>query len=353
MSGWGASAGGGTWALCWTQTEAEGIPAPPAGVIAPGSSWRWTGEATRIEAPFAPLRLDRPAGADTLRLRAARIAPRLSGLAPRRSPEPEDAPPARGFAVTDGLRRFAATVVAVPGARWPVVCFDGPPPSPGRDLWVVEARLEATDTDPARPAGGVICFTPGTRLAVPGGTAAIEDLRPGDLVQTADDGPQPVIWTGRRVLSGARLYAMPQLRPVRIRAGAFGAGRPDAPLVVSPQHRLLVRGRAARALWGEAEVLVEAAHLVDDRRVTVDLSARGVTYIHILFAAHQVVFANGVETESFHPAAAAEGSLDPADAALLEGALPDPARYGGFARRPLNAAEAAILRHEGGRAAAA
>ncbi len=353
MSGWGASAGGGTWALCWTQTEAAGVPAPPSGILAPGSSWRWTGAATRIEAPFAPLRLDRAAGAEALRRRAARIAPRLSGLAPRRSPEPDDAPPAGGFVLTDGLRRYPAAVVTPPGARWPVVFFDGPPPPPGQDLWVVEARLDAADADPARAAGGVICFTPGTRLAVPGGTTAIEDLRPGDAVLTADDGPQPVIWTGRRVLTGARLYAMPHLRPVRIRADAFGTGRPDVPLVVSPQHRLLVRGPAARALWGEAEVLVEAAHLVDDRRVTVDLSARSVTYIHILLAAHQVVFANGVETESFHPAAAAEGSLDPADAAQLAAAMPDPARYGGFARRPLNAAEAALLRHEGGRAAAA
>ncbi|MFN3644099.1 MAG: Hint domain-containing protein [Gemmobacter sp.] len=349
MTGRAAFLAEGTFAVAWSQTEADGVPSPRPVTIAPGVLWRWHGAAQRIGRPWGPLTLGAAEGSDALRARAARVARRLSGLAAAPADALaalQDEPPAGGMLLTDGYRAYPATVVALPGAAEPVVCFaEGLPPA-GADLWVVRATLAAAAADAAAPQGGVICFTPGTRIGVPGGTAAIEDLRPGDLVETADNGPQPVLWTGRRRLTGARLYAMPHLRPVRIRAAAFGAGQPEGMLVVSPQHRLLVRGPAARSLWGIPEVLVAAADLVDDRRVTVDCTAREVTYVHVLFEAHQIVRANGIETESFHPAAAAPGSLDPADAAVLAGLVGDPAGYGDHARRPLSLAEAAILRHD-------
>jgi len=62
---------------------------------------------------------------------------------------------------------------------------------------------------------------------------------------------------------------------------------------------------------------------------------------------HEVVFANGLETESFHPAGEALASVDAAQRARLVGLMPelgeDPMAYGDHARRALNRAEAAIL----------
>ena len=341
---------GGTWAVAWSQTEADGVPSPPVCALAPGVVWRWHGRAWRIERPFAPLLLTAPTGGAALRARAARVARRLSGIAPRANllPERPAEPPPEGFLVTDGYRAWPATLLHVPGAAMPHVAFpEGLPPAEA-DLWVVQAA-PGTAAAGAAPRGGVICFTPGTRLATPVGPRPIEALRPGDMVLTADNGPQPVVWVGRRHLTGARLYAMPHLRPVRIRGGALGSGVPEGVLAVSPQHRVLVRGAVARALWNTPEVLVEAAHLVDDRAVTVDCTARSVDYVHVLFEAHQIVWANGMATESFHPEAAAEGSLSPADVAAI--AALTGGGYGGFARRPLTAAEAAILAQEGRRAA--
>ena len=75
-------------------------------------------------------------------------------------------------------------------------------------------------------------------------------------------------------MSGARLFAMPEQRPIRLRRGALGVDRPEDDLIVSPEHRVLVKGRAARDLWGEDEVLVRAADLVGDRFITVDHSLR-------------------------------------------------------------------------------
>jgi len=197
---------------------------------------------------------------------------------------------------------------------------------------------------------GVICFTPGTRISTPEGPRLIESLRPGDRILTKDNGPQEVLWHGQRKLTGARLYAMPHLRPIRFRAGALGIGRPDEDLLVSPQHRMLVQGAAARALFNAEEVLVAAEDLVNDRTVSVDARLREVTYVHILLEAHQIVWANGLETESFHPSATSLETIEPGQRAALFDVLPElaqnPQVYGAFARRNLSASEAAILRYD-------
>jgi len=177
---------------------------------------------------------------------------------------------------------------------------------------------------------------------------AIQDLNEGDRVLTKDNGVQEIQWVGARRMSGARLFAMPDLRPVRFSAGSLG-DVPDEELLVSPQHRILLKGDAARDLFNTPEVLVAAKDLVNGKNIRVDHNVREVTYIHLLFDRHQIVWANGVETESFHPASAALSTLDVADRARLLHAHPelehDPNTYGSFARRNLSASEAAILNH--------
>jgi hypothetical protein len=61
-------------------------------------------------------------------------------------------------------------------------------------------------------------------------------LRVGDLVETRDDGPQPLRWVSAVTLSPADLGARPELRPVCIRADAFGPGQPARDMHVSPMH---------------------------------------------------------------------------------------------------------------------
>src|SRR3954468_13378910 len=48
--------------------------------------------------------------------------------------------------------------------------------------------------------GAAHCFLAGTHVVTNTGTVAIEDLRIGDLVATADRGVLPVRWIGRRTL---------------------------------------------------------------------------------------------------------------------------------------------------------
>ncbi len=346
----------GTFVVSWSQTEVDGLQAATPDMLIVGAVWRWTGQPVRVDGVQGVLQLDGAEGADEMRRRAARAVRRLIGAAmnPHRTAGPEveaEAVVDQGFVVTDGLHSFTISILEVAETRARLLLFVGALPPVDRDLWVVRtAFARAAAPTGAREAGGVICFTPGTRLLTPDGPRLIETLRPGDLVSTKDCGAQPVAWCGHRRMTGARLYAMPHLRPIRIRSNVFGLGQPDADLIVSPQHRMLVRGAAAQSLFNTDEVLVAAEDLLNDLSITVDHQLREVTYIHVLLEKHQIVWANGLETESFHPSNAALETVDPAQREALLAILPDLARdphtYGEYARRNLSGPEAAILRYE-------
>jgi hypothetical protein len=358
----------GTFVISWSQTETDGLKAAPLDVLNVGATWRWTGQPVRVDGPQGLLVLNGAEGAADIRKRAARMVRRLVGAAigqarldedqapgphsvGQHGAEPNDGQSEQGFIVTDGLQSYSVTLIDVPDTGARLAMFVGDLPMPEIDLWVVRTSIDRTQTAAgARTAGGVICFTPGTRIATPDGARLIEQLSPGDRILTKDNGPQEILWTGTRRMTGARLYAMPHLRPIRFRAGALGAGRPDGDLLVSPQHRMLIKGPAARALFNSAEVLVAAEDLLNDHSVTVDHQLREVSYIHILLDRHNIVFANGMETESFHPSNTALDTIEAAQRERLLGILPgiaeNPHAYGDYARRNLSASEAAILRFD-------
>lgn len=340
----------GAYMISWAQTVVEGLPADNNQELAEGMTWRWQGHALPLEGDGAALLLGASRDHEELRARAARVVRRmLHHPAPTEAQEAaEDADPLFGgaFILSDGASFFTVVPVIPADGALPILLFpDGIPPS-GRDLTIIQssARLARPirSDDPS-----VICFTPGTRLRTGAGEVPIEDLGPGDRILTRDGGPQEVIWSGHRRMSGARLFAMPEQRPIRLRVGALGVDRPDEDLVVSPEHRVLYTGPAARDLWGEAEVLVRAADLVGDRFVTVDHSLRKTFYVHLMLENHHVIWANGLEVETFHPGFMGLDHLDGLQRRTLLDVMPDLARdphvYGAPARRMVSRAEAAIL----------
>lgn len=348
----------GTFVISWSQTEIDGLEAAPVQALSVGAAWAWRGEALRVDGPSDVLQLDGAEGAAELRRRAARMVHRLVGAALdgrsralRGDGHAAGAmvPSDNSFVVTDGARTYGVTLIETGAGRAPLLMFVNEMPPRGRDLWIVRHSLGTAARQQNAQSGGVICFTPGTRIRTAQGTRPVETLRPGDLVQTRDNGLQPLRWTGSRRMSGARLFAIPALRPVRIRGGALGLERPDADLLVSPGHRMLIRGRAVQSLFNTGEVLVMARDLINGKSVRVDMQLREVTYIHLLLEQHQVLWANGVQTESFHPASADFTMLDPLDRQRLLHQCPeietDPHSYGGYARRALSSPEAAILSH--------
>ncbi|OCX61649.1 2,3,4,5-tetrahydropyridine-2,6-carboxylate N-succinyltransferase [Thioclava sp. SK-1] len=138
----------------------------------------------------------------------------------------------------------------------------------------------------------VPCFTMGTRIDTPQGARRIETLVPGDLVMTRDNGPQPLRWIGQRQVAAVGRFA-----PVHFAAGALGD---HGALTVSPAHRMIIRDPLAELLFADPEVLVPAKKLVNGTTIT-QVEGGTVTYVHLLFDRHEVIFAEGLETESFLP----------------------------------------------------
>ncbi|MEH6360522.1 MAG: Hint domain-containing protein, partial [Amylibacter sp.] len=173
------------------------------------------------------------------------------------------------------------------------------------------------------PSPITICFTPGTLIATPRGAILVEDLRVDDLVITADNGLQAVRWIGRKRITGARLMAYPKLRPIRIRKDAFGPGIPHRDMHVSPQHRMLIDAGRVLINHGERKVLAPAKGLINDYSITVDYDIKQTEYIHLLFDRHEIIFANGAATESFHPGHMAMSSIDEAPRTELFEVFPE------------------------------
>jgi hypothetical protein len=348
----------GAFVISWSQTELEGLTGSPIEALAVGAVWSWHGDVVRVDGPNGVLRLETTDGKATNRKAAAKLVRRLVSAAKSNQREidqlanEDDTPLAEtGFVVTDGLKTYAITVVPVGGGAAPLLMFVDDIPPRDTEFWVVHHSI--THLSPSHDgveSGGVICFTPGTMIQSTHGPVAVETLREGDLVQTKDNGAQQIQWIGSRRMTGARLFAMPHLRPVRLSMGSLGIDQPDQELLVSPEHRMLVKGKVARALFNTPEVLVSAKDLVNGSTVRVDHAVREVTYIHLLLPSHQVLWANGVETESFHPASASLSALDAEDRSRLLALNPmleyEPNAYGTYARRHLSASEAEILKHE-------
>ena len=183
------------------------------------------------------------------------------------------------------------------------------------------------------------CFVTGTLIAVPGGHRPVETLQPGDLVLTRDEGAQPLRWTGQRTVAARGAMA-----PIRIEAGTLGD---HDTLLLSPQHRVLLRNGHAELLFGEPEVLVAAKHLVNDATIR-PVPGGEVTYVHLMFDRHQILTSAGLETESFLPGPQATDTLDQPIIDEIRTIFPelDPATgagYGPAARRTLKSYEARLL----------
>lgn len=137
----------------------------------------------------------------------------------------------------------------------------------------------------------VICFASGTGILTPHGERPVETLGAGDLVVTLDDGPQPIAWAGRQV---ARAMGKDKA-PIRIARGLLGN---DRDLYLSPQHRVLI------ADPDKGEVLLPAKALLGIDGVRQVPHSR-ISYHHLLFERHQVIFADGAPAESLFPGPAA------------------------------------------------
>jgi len=146
-----------------------------------------------------------------------------------------------------------------------------------------------------------VCFRAGTPVATSRGAVPVERVRPGMLVQTADNGMQPVLWAGASRVPGQGAQA-----PVVFASGVLGNA---GPLWLSPQHRVPVEGGralvAAKAMEGRPGVARRPVPLV--------------TYVHLMLERHELIRTGGAFTESFNPGPEALGALGARRAAEVTG----------------------------------
>lgn len=156
---------------------------------------------------------------------------------------------------------------------------------------------------------------------------------------TRDSGLQPIRWIGHSTVEGRGKFAA-----IAVNSTVLDGAR--RPLLVSPQHRLLFTGYKAELLFGEPEVFVAAKHLVNGLDVRVAERDR-ITYFHLMLERHEVIYAEGAGTESFHPNDLGVAAISPDARTEMFDAFPqlrlDLRIYGDTARPCLKAHEARLL----------
>lgn len=221
----------------------------------------------------------------------------------------------------------------------------------GADLAALEAGPlqsitfdSVADASPSLPTDQgdwnyVTCFLAGTQIETAHGPRRIEELMIGDLILTMDRGLQPIRWIASSTIAGR-----PEAAPIRFEVGALGN---TAPLLVSPQHRMLLTGWRAELYMGEDEVLVPAIQLVNDQSIR-QVQQDSFTYYHLMFDTHELIFAAGIPSESFHPGQKAICSMARAAQDELLSIFPQLAdvqsdAYGPSARPTTKSFEALVL----------
>jgi len=143
----------------------------------------------------------------------------------------------------------------------------------------------------------LICFSVGTDIETPNGNRKVEDLRVGDVITTLS-GPKTLRWIGVRPICARELREKPHFRPVIIKKDALGTGRPSADLSVSPNHRVLLSGWQMELSFATEAMLCASKHLVNNTTIKTDSGATSAEYYHLMFDEHEIVFSNGLPTES-------------------------------------------------------
>ena len=116
------------------------------------------------------------------------------------------------------------------------------------------ANLNISDFDLATTFD-IVCFSKGQISTSAAIKPALRMLHVDDLVRTIDHGLQQIRWIGETTV-----MAKGDLAPIEFMPGVIGNTRE---LVVSPQHRILIKDWRTELVFGEPEVLIAAKYLVN------------------------------------------------------------------------------------------
>ncbi len=142
----------------------------------------------------------------------------------------------------------------------------------------------------------------GTLIQTATGPMAIEDIWPGDKIETKEFGPLPALWIGSmNIVPDAPVNRPESAQMTRVMADTFGMGRPMSDLLAGPGARFLHRPAALRELPGGGLVFSPASDFADGDSVIQITPQRPVQVFHICLARHATIQAAGMDAESYHP----------------------------------------------------
>ena len=212
--------------------------------------------------------------------------------------------------------RHRPTSVPLPGR--PISERRAPAPVRRFEILYENARGDIDEMAQMAPAippfeAAFSAFAHGTLILGADGPIAIEDLLPGMPIQTRDHGLQNLIWIGAITLvprtSDPRV---PPARLTRITADSIGLGRPNRDLVLGPHARILRRNPVCMSLFGTEAAFAPADAFVDGLSIIDVAPVSPVRVFHLGLAGQHVLFANGIEVESYHPGRLDTSGIAPA-----------------------------------------
>lgn len=146
-------------------------------------------------------------------------------------------------------------------------------------------------SDQIEPVGFTPSIAGHSLIETPSGLMPIEQLIRGDLVMTADNGPQPIRWICERTVPTRGLF-----QPLRLRAPFFGLMQD---ILVAPEQRLVFENTEIEYLFGVESVLVEARHLANNVNVIRETKcADNINLFQLLFERHEIITVSGCQMES-------------------------------------------------------
>ena len=198
-----------------------------------------------------------------------------------------------------------------------------------------EYTLRVTELGPNDSLGAIvdnfsllICFAKGTKLRTETGQVAVEDLKIGQRLWTQSNGLQPLRWIASRKVSIAEQIADPNLRPIRFTANNSGTLNPTEPLLVSPQHRMVLRGGNVQTHFGVDQGNWHPAKSLLDvqRRLSIARQQQIWSIFTSCLTAMKSSKQTGLLSESFFPGEAALGGVEQAAQAELYRLFPELAK---------------------------
>jgi hypothetical protein len=142
-------------------------------------------------------------------------------------------------------------------------------------------------------------FARGTLIKTVLGDIAVEDLQPGDMINTTSGEPSKLVWIGSTSFSPAD--AGRRIPLISIMPDSFGQSRPNSVLTVGPGARILHTPHHLRSETGSAQMLTPVRALLDGVNVIEVVPPTPVRLFHICLERHAAITAGGIEMETFHP----------------------------------------------------